>query len=194
MPGIESRGNAGYRRFRQAMVGGQIKPGQMLTQSELCEALQMSLSPLRDTLTLLEADGLISVRRRAGITVFTPDVEFIRHNFQFRTLIERDALAPFMDLASLDWLAETRARHEALADRIARREALEGAEAAMRDIDSDFHSAIVDALRNPMISETHRALTENIKLARVLNNEMASPSRLREALAEHLRVRQDRHR
>lgn len=183
---MTSRGNAGYARFRAALLEGDLKPGQMVTQGDLCALLDLSLSPLRDTLTLLEADGLISVRKRAGIRVFSPDVDFIRQNFQFRTLIEREALPAFVDTVSDGWLVETRQEHKALLEAIQARREIAAAEGRMRDIDTAFHSTIVGALHNPMITKTHADVTENIKLARVLNQELASPKRLVETLGEHL--------
>lgn len=184
-----SRGNEGYARFRAAVLGGHLRPGATLTQADLCAALDMSLSPLRDTLTLLEADGLVVVRRRAGITVLTPDVAFIRRNFQFRTMIECDAIETFAEAAEGSWIAATQAQHRAALadlDTTASSGEITGTEARLRAIDWNFHSAIVAALRNPMISETHFHLQQNLQLSRVLNEELASPSKIREALGEHI--------
>lgn len=179
------RGADGYDEFRAAMLDGRLLPGQMITQTELCALLGLSLSPLRDTLTLLEADGLITVRKRAGIRIFEPDLDFIRQNFQFRTLIEREALPAFVDTVSDDWITQMRDRHSELLDAINARVAVYEAEMRMRDLDRFFHGAIVAALRNPRIEAAHQDMTENIKLGRILNRDVASPMRLRDALGEH---------
>ena len=176
-----SRGNAGYAAFRAALLDGRLSPGANLTQAELCDVLGMSLSPLRDTLTLLEADALVTVRHRAGITVVNPDVAFIRRNFRFRTMIEREALPIFSEVVESDWLAQTITAHETVRDKVA-------AGGKVRKLDWNFHSAIVSALRNTMITETHYLLQENLKLARVLNEDIASPSKATEALGEHCAI------
>lgn len=182
------RGADGYDEFRAAMLDGRLQPGQMITQTELCALLGLSLSPLRDTLTLLEADGLITVRKRAGIRVFEPDLDFIRQNFQFRTLIEREALPAFVDTVSDEWIMQMRDRHAALLDAINARIAVYEAEMRMRDLDRAFHGTIVAALRNPRIEAAHEDMTENIKLGRILNRDVASPKRLRDAISEHQAV------
>jgi DNA-binding GntR family transcriptional regulator len=165
-----------------------MTPGQLLTQSDLCELLGLSLSPLRDTLTLLEADGLITVRKRAGIRVFEPDLNFIRQNYQFRTLIEREAVQAFIDTVEDAWLIDMFERHTALEAALAVRESIERTEGIMHELDQHLHGTLVGALRNPMIDATHHGLTENIKLARVLNHEVASPTRLRDAVREHFAI------
>jgi DNA-binding GntR family transcriptional regulator len=185
---LRVRGDEGYRKFRGALLEGRMTPGQTLTQSDLCEMLGLSLSPLRDTLTLLEADGLITVRKRAGIRVFEPDINFIRQNFQFRTLIEREAVPAFVDAVEDAWLDDMHDRHGALASALDDREAMARTETAMRELDQALHGTIVGALRNPMIDAAHQGLTENLKLARVLNHEVASPTRLRDAVREHFAV------
>ena len=62
--------NAGYIAFFDALIEGRLKLGQTLTQDELCRVLGLSLSPMRETTTLLEAEGLITVRKKVGITIF----------------------------------------------------------------------------------------------------------------------------
>ena len=49
--------NEGYRRFRDAMQNGKLQAGMVVTQNELCDLLGLSLSPLRETLVLLEEFG-----------------------------------------------------------------------------------------------------------------------------------------
>ncbi|WP_421725033.1 GntR family transcriptional regulator [Bauldia sp.] len=183
-----NRGNAGYASFRGALLSGQLQPGVTLTQAELCETLGMSLSPLRDTLTLLEADGLVSIRRRAGVTVVEPDVAFIRRNFQFRTLIEGEAIVRFAEAVPADWLADMRTRHQAALDRVSPRSDMIALGHLLGEVDQDLHRSIVAALRNPMIDDTHAQLQENLKLARVLSHDLMSPSKVAETLKEHLVV------
>ncbi len=180
-----SRGNEGYAAFRAALLDGRLAPGATLTQDELCAVLGMTLSPLRETLTLLQADGLVTVRHRAGIAVLNPDVAFIRRNFQFRTMIEREALPRFCDVVDEDWLKETIDAHQDALAGVSARESAPALEQRLRALDWTFHSAIVAVLRNSMISETHYLLQENLKLARVLNQDMAAPSKVAEALGEH---------
>ena len=82
----------GYRRFRQAMQEGRLQPGMIVTQNELCAILGISLTPLRETLVLLEEFGLVEVKPRAGIRVVYPEVTFIRENYH-QNALEAESLA-----------------------------------------------------------------------------------------------------
>ena len=183
---LGSRGNLGYAAFRAALLDGRLRPGATHTQAELCDILAMSLSPLRDTLTLLQADGLITVRHRAGVTVLTPDVTFIRENFQFRSMIEREAVPQFVEAVADDWIADTTAAHQRALTAAADRSPAPQIERSLRALDWDFHGAIVAAAHNHLVAETHFRLQENLKLARVLNQDFASPSKAADAIGEHL--------
>ncbi len=57
--------NAGFDRFMQALGDGLLKPGVTLTQAQLCSLLDLSISPLRETLVLLEEYGLIEIKPRS---------------------------------------------------------------------------------------------------------------------------------
>ncbi|MBK8084216.1 MAG: GntR family transcriptional regulator [Devosia sp.] len=66
------------------MQSGRLEAGMVVTQNELCDLLGLSLSPLRETLVLLEEFGLVEIKPRTGIRIVYPEVAFIRENYQFR--------------------------------------------------------------------------------------------------------------
>lgn len=103
----EIRDNEGYRRFRVALQEGRLRAGMNVTQNELCDILGLSLSPLRETLVLLEEFGLVEIKPRTGIRIVYPEVAFIRENYQFRIMIETHAIRVFAASVSREWLAES---------------------------------------------------------------------------------------
>ncbi len=48
---------------------------------------------MRETTTLLAAEGLIKVRRKVGITIFYPDMKFVGNTFQLRGCWKRRGCA-----------------------------------------------------------------------------------------------------
>ena len=59
-------------QIRELIKEGQLQPGEKLpTEQELCDALNMSRSSIREAIRVLEAEGLIEVRRGAGTFVNT---------------------------------------------------------------------------------------------------------------------------
>ena len=103
--------NPGYNAFFEALIEGRLKLGQTLKQEELGAILGLSLSPMRETTTLLASEGMIKVRRKVGITIFYPDMKFVGNTFQFRGLLEKEGLRKFAGTVSRDWIARMRDEH-----------------------------------------------------------------------------------
>lgn len=184
----EKHPNAGYAEFLEALGDGRLQPGQNVTQAELCDILGLSLSPLRETTTLLEAAGLITVRRHAGIKIFYPDINFIGQTFQFRGVIERAGVRKFADVVSADWITEMRERHAVTMAFVRdRREPNEFAE-PVRRLEVAFHDPFVRSLNNDLMLFTHARLDENLYIVRRTHTRTVSPKSTLQALTEHLAV------
>jgi DNA-binding GntR family transcriptional regulator len=184
----EDQARIGYRRFRQALQEGKLTAGMTLTQSELCELLGVSLSPLRETLVLLEEFGLVEIKPRTGIRIVYPEVAFIRENYQFRMIIELYAIKVFASTVSREWLDNMRSRHEALRTELLASEVPEGVQAAHFALDRRMHREFVESLDNRAILEAHTRLQDNIDMARQVHQASVFRGHMIETLDEHLNV------
>jgi DNA-binding GntR family transcriptional regulator len=180
--------NEGYRRFRAAMQDGRLEAGMVVTQNELCDLLGLSLSPLRETLVLLEEFGLVEIKPRTGIRIVYPEVAFIRENYQFRIMIEVYALRSFGDTVSAEWLANMRESHEECRNGLTDGGMFEEGQLRFLALDHRFHREIVEALDNRAIFETHQRLQENIRMAQKVHRRPGFRAALLETIDEHLRV------
>lgn len=180
--------NAGYERFREALVDGRIGLGASLTQTDLCVILGMSLSPMRETMTLLQHEGLITVRKRSGVQVFAPDVDFFRANFQMRTLIEKEAVKRYARNAPLAGLSAQIDAHElCVADM---RQARDAGDFVPRVavLEDDFHFSIANAFENQVMAEAHRRAYSNMRLFRIAHPVPYTLDSQSAALREHVKV------
>ena len=178
----------GYRRFRQAMQEGRLQPGMIVTQNELCAILGISLTPLRETLVLLEEFGLVEVKRRAGIQIVYPEVSFIRENYQFRSVIELHAIRAFLPRAGRQWLADMRTRHKELRDVASSDITAPDLNSTFITLDSDMHVSFVEALENRAMSAVYARIMDNINLARQVHDRTALRKRVLDSLGEHLTI------
>lgn len=60
---------AAYQAIKQAILAGQIEPGQPLVEERLATMLQISRTPVREALAILEHEGLIAPIYRRGLFV-----------------------------------------------------------------------------------------------------------------------------
>jgi GntR family transcriptional regulator, rspAB operon transcriptional repressor len=188
VPLTDESPTTGYRSFRLAMQQGRLKPGMIVTQNELCAILGISLTPLRETLVLLEEFGLVEVKRRAGIQIVYPEVSFIRENYQFRSVIELHAIRLFLPRLGQQWCLDMRSRHQEILD--AANTDLPPADLTKRfvTLDSDMHVSFVGALENRAISAVYARIMDNINLARQVHERTAVRTRVIDSIREHLAI------
>ncbi len=180
--------NHGYAAFFEALLAGKLRFGQTLTQNELSRVLGISISPLRETTTLLEAEGLIEVKRRVGITIFYPDVNFVGSTFQFRALLEREGLRLFASHVTQDWIDSTRSAHHRFLSELTPAMRPKDYERPVKALEDQLHGSFITAFENHQIEATYAKLTQKMFLLRLLRSDVVGPTNTRHSLEEHLKV------
>lgn len=180
--------NPAYAAFFDALVDGRLQLGQTLTQDELCKALGFTLSPVREATTLLEAEKLITVRRKVGITIFYPDVNFIGDCFQFRGLLEREGLRKFAATLPEGWIARMRAAHAEIIGYVREANDLERYRVSVKELEAQFHRSFIGAYGNAQISSTYARLSQKMYLIRLHNLVAVGPANTVQSMNEHLAV------
>lgn len=178
--------NAGYAAFFDALIAGKLRLGQTLTQDELCKVLGLSLSPMRETTTLLEAEGLITVRRKVGITIFYPDVKFVGNCFQFRGLLEREGLRKFAQTVTPAWTDAMRAEHVGIIDFVRQTNDMERYRVPVKLLERKFHDTFVAAFENDQITVNYARLTQKMYLLRLHNLNAVGPVNTVTSMEEHV--------
>jgi DNA-binding GntR family transcriptional regulator len=177
-----------YARFKDGLLSGRIRAGATLSQSGLCELLDVPVGPLREAVQVLEFEGLLTVMPRSGIRIAKPDLAAIRDAFQLRRLLEREAASHFAAHARADILDQQQAAHLALlaeTDAAADDAALW---ARARAVDLDLHRTLIRSLRNPLITSTFERVQAQISLVRLDMEYELSATLIRRTMKEHLDV------
>lgn len=186
MPGgIE---NSGYNAFFEALVDGRLRLGQTLTQEELAGILGISLSPMREATTLLESEGLITVRRKVGITIFYPDVNFVGNTFQFRGFLEREGLRKFAGNIPAGWIAKMREEHARIIDFVSREDEMDAYRVPVKSLETAFHHTFIGAYGNDQISRVYERLAQKMYLIRLHNLEAVRQANTIRSMREHLDI------
>jgi DNA-binding GntR family transcriptional regulator len=129
--------------------------------------LGITAQPLRDALRTLETEGLVTIHARSGIRFVRADLELSRSTYQFRSLIERAGarvLAESGNAAEILALAED---HETLLAQLEGGAWGPAEEGALDELEDRLHSALISALRNPLIETTARRLKNYVTLVRL---------------------------
>ena len=86
-----SRGVQAYELLRSAIATGKLKPGDRVLESELAALLNMSRTPVREAIALLETDGLISLDNALGKVVTKLDYQSMMELYAVREVLEATA-------------------------------------------------------------------------------------------------------
>lgn len=88
---------AGHR-LRDAILSGQLVPGQKIVEEQLCADLGISRAPLREALRLLAQQGLVEHLPRRGSRVADWSPTDILQLFELRHVLERHAIETALPL------------------------------------------------------------------------------------------------
>ena len=137
-----------YRRLRHSIVKGEHRPNARLIEAELAEQLQVSRTPIRDSLLRLAGEGLVLSRRRGWVVREHTSAE-IAEIYGVRLALEGYAArlaATIGDDAALERIRSV--HHRGTQDQS------RGARERLVDDNDDLHAAIVDASGNARLKES----------------------------------------
>lgn len=77
-----------YEYLTDLIIEGKLKPGEKLTENDLCHRFGISRSPIRECFRILESDGLIVINPRKGVRVRELTRKDIEDVFPVRASLE----------------------------------------------------------------------------------------------------------
>ena len=165
------------RKLREAIMSGNLKPGQRLVERELCEMMGVSRPSIREALRLLEADGLVNTVPHRAPMVSTISLEEARQLYAARAVLEGFAgreCARLHDPAVVRKIGEALGRLKiALA---------ESDMIAVLEAKTDFYAALIGGCQNAFIERMLKPLHDRITLLRITS--MSHPKRVNKSLRE----------
>lgn len=99
---IENSADQATRLIREAILSGQIGPGERLKTAELAQRLGFSTMPLREALRKLEGEGLVEIEPNRGATVRKLNRAYITDLFELNTDLRISAMKRGMATLTLE--------------------------------------------------------------------------------------------
>ena len=146
-----------FNTLRQAIIKGELKPGERLLEVQLAEQLGVSRTPVREAIRKLELEGLVVMMARRGATVSGITKKHLQDVLEIRGALEELA----MKLACERMTDEQQA---ALKEQGALLEKQKDSDDAftLSDIDARFHELIYQATNNPRLIQMLANLREQM--------------------------------
>jgi DNA-binding GntR family transcriptional regulator len=163
---------------RRGILEFHLRPGQRLIERELIEQLGVSRATVREVLSRLVAEGLVTVQPQHGAVVAVLSPEEAEDIYEMRVPLEVLVMQRFVKRATDDEL-------EAVRTALARIEEITGGETDMQTrlrVKDEFYQIIFEGARSPTLAQTLQTLQGRIRLLRA--TALSTPSRPQAALDE----------
>lgn len=141
-----------FRTLRQAILRGELKPGERLMEIQLANKLGVSRTPIREAIRKLELEGLVLMIPRKGAEVAEITEKSLRDVLEVRRALEELAVKLACEKITEDQIQDLKDAAEEFKETLKDRDITRIAEA-----DVKFHDVIYMA-------------TDNQKLIQLLNN------------------------
>lgn len=174
-----------YAKFRESLYSQELKAGQFVSQKELSTLLDVPMGAIREALKRLEAGGLIKLIAQRGVQIVDVNVTFINEAFEFRIVIESEAVRRVAKAPDVAMLTALRSRTQEIIDNFEIDPSDDLLQDAM-EVDLELHELLVSAFSNKMIRESYQLLADKIRLIRL--NNLYSVEHLQFAMREHLEI------
>lgn len=163
--------------LRNAIIGGELVPGERLIERELCEKVGVSRTLIREALRQLEAEGLVSVVAHKGPSVRAIGRDEAAQLYEVRAVLE-GLLAKLV--AEKSTTSEKKAIRAEYAKMVAGFE--KGGASRLITDKNAFYERLMAACDNIVLQEQLRQLHARISLLRSLS--LNQPGRAAKSLVE----------
>jgi DNA-binding GntR family transcriptional regulator len=164
--------------IRQGILDFQLRPGQRLIERELIEQLGVSRATVREVLSRLVAEGLVTVQPQHGAVVAVLSPEEAEDIYEMRVPLEVLVMQRFVKRATDEEI-------EQLREALARVEQITPGETDMQTrlrVKDDFYRIIFEGARSATLAQTLQAMQGRIRLLRATS--LSAPGRPEAALNE----------
>ena len=184
----ENLGIKAYKKFKDLLFDKVWKPGDFISQTEMINKTGYNLSPMRDALHRLSAEGLVIIISRKGIQITPSSIKLIREVFHLRKILEKEAVIYFIENAHENDINKLVKNHRTLVFNT-KKEILP---TKMREIiitgENTIYEEIIDFMGNELLTRIYRLNTDRIRLFRCDYDFTYSKQHVLDIINEHVEI------
>ena len=170
-----------FQTLRQAILKGELQPGERLMEIKLAERLGVSRTPIREAIRKLELEGLVVMIPRKGAAVANITDKDTKDVLEVRRTLEMFAVEVACDRITPEQLVQLKEAAKAF-------EASNGSMDLIRIAETDmhFHEIIYEATHNERLVQMLNNLRENMYRYRI--EYLKDPNYYNSLVAEHQEI------
>lgn len=146
-----------FNTLRQAILKGELKPGERLMEIQLANRLGVSRTPIREAIRKLELEGLVLMVPRKGAEVAKMTVKNLKDVLEVRRALEELAVQVACEHITQEQLKEIKEAAKGFEEAVHSKELSD-----LTDADIKFHDLIFQATQNQRLISILQALREQM--------------------------------
>ena len=177
---------ATYVALKEDILSGAVLPGRSLLTRELIERYGCGISPIREALAKLVAEGLLEAASHKGVRVPLPTVEDLNDIYRIRIALEREALVLAMQHGDDHWEGQILSAAHRLANAPLPDDPHDAA--ALRDWEirhRAFHNSLIAAAPAPRLKRLIAQMVDQTERYRALRLAHFGPKDISSFIREH---------
>ncbi len=171
-----------YMEVKNKILNLEYKPGQMISETEISELLNVSRTPVREVFIRLSYEKLIDIYPQKGTFVSLVDLSYVKESVYMRNLLECQIAGEIMDSGIKDLPAEIKKNIRLQKDLVEN----EGNIEEFLELDNDFHKVIFKAVNHETIWDIISTTRIHYNRFRLLT--MYEPEMLNRVYQEHFDI------
>lgn len=164
--------------IREAILKGNLKPGEKVAEPELAERFGISRTPIREAFRQLESEGYLTVIPRKGAVVAALSERDVQEFYAIKSILEGYAA----ELAAQNLSDKDLARLETINEKL-KKLADDGDVKAFYRVHNEFHDTFLKAADNSKLYELIQQL--GMKFSRLRMASLSVNGRMAISVAEH---------
>ena len=151
--------------LQSAILGGEMKPGEALVETEIASRLGVSRAPVREALQLLANSGLVETVPYRGTTVRALSASDVEETYSLRTVLESFALRRAMAIDASRLAVALRSICDAMAEHAA-----VGNWARVSSEDERFHQVLIARSEHDLLAHVWGEVNARVRQIMALRN------------------------
>jgi DNA-binding GntR family transcriptional regulator len=170
-----------YNVIKDRIIHLQLRPGEKILEAEIAAGLNMSRTPVREALLMLEHEKLVECKGSTGFTVRRFSAREVEEYFAVRRVIEEFVMSLVLERITDTEVTALRQNLKEARQYVAGRETVN----IIRS-ESEFHEILYRAAKSDVLFETISGLTDKFRWLRAVALNAAGGAA--ESVAEHEKI------
>jgi DNA-binding GntR family transcriptional regulator len=174
-----------YTAILDLILTRQLRPGERTSVNLLVDRIGIGRTPIKDAITRLQTEGVLTVVGRSGTTVNAIEQEEARQLFSLRRLFEDYAAPDVVKNISSSEMKKLRQLLEVLRDTSVTNPGAFASSANFVRANVEFHTVLIGAARNPFLDRFYAQIQIHAQIVTYLVFRGHDPQAARKRQTEH---------